>query len=429
MEMIRLWFQHYPMLAGMAFGVLILAGLGLVFGVLMHQAGLSLKPLLWFLVLIGLIGGPQAIMQVLDVVAFQRQAGQPAMESVALRPVSWKTVFGPEADPDLITDPRVPLQAVLAGAQAASLSFNAEGESALAARFDSPQAVAQALAAYVAFFQLDQADGSNETGRTGQRYAGTGEWNHVVAAGNELYAWTGPSRASVESRRVQSLGAIPATAKTQRAHEARLVTGSLGWNIMLPFAVVNLIVVVLWFFWGAAWAARVMPEATLATSPMGATNVRQRILAAYGADSPVQVSTNADGSLTLDWRYGDAQWLDLMRIHKFKRTERLVLQLDEADHTVRVREYWSAFEASAGADGAHMQWQAASGMQFFRLEQERVFGVQLDAQGRATGELSKTIRFDLQAMKRPALQAVLNAGWNWQPTLLAGPAWLRWLTG
>ena len=57
-------------------------------------------------------------------------------------------------------------------------------------------------------------------------------------------------------------------------------------------------------------------------------------------------------------------------------------------------------------------------------------GVQLDARGRPTGALSHTLTLDAQALKRPALDTVLRAGWSWQPVLIdRAPAWLRWLTG
>lgn len=440
MDVLKFWFNEYPVLLGLAFGLVVLLGLGVLLGILMHRAGMSLRPLVWFFVLMTLVAGPQAVMHVLDVVAFKRQqAGAAGGAATALQPVPWGQVFGPGADPDLVTDPRVPLQALLSEAEAASLSFNAKGESALAARFPTAAQASRAREAYAAFFQFAQAAGSEAVGWTARRYGGAGEWNHVVAAGNELYAWTGPSRESVVARRESALGplgadglvaAAPAAGVApKRAHEARLVTGRLGWQVMLPFAALNLAVVVLWFFWGAGWASRVSPVDAGGTAPLSAMELRQRVQAAYGADSPIRAGIAADGAITLDWQYGDARWLDLMRAHGMKRVQRLVLHPDESDHTVRVREYWSAFDALAGADGLRLQWQEASGIQFFRVEQLRVFGVQLDGQGRPTGAWSHAARLDVQAMKQPALDAVTRAGWRWQPVLLQGPAWLRWLTG
>jgi hypothetical protein len=458
------WFGEYPMLAGIAFGVLVVAVLVVVFGVLMHRSGLSLRPLVWFVVLLALVAGPQAVVHVLDVVAYQRQSatapvdampaavpppsdvwpGDPARKADAPAappgpgPVPWDTVFGPDADPVLMVDPRTSLETVLGAAEEARLSFAASGASALAARFASPDAAAAAFERYIRIFQFASTTGNAAVGVTGQRYGGLSEWNHVVRAGNELYAWTGPDRADVIAKRERALGRLDGSAHTpaaladaapatlQRAHETRLVSGNLGWQVMVPFAAVNLIAVVLWFFWGAAWAARTEP-APVAPGP--ADVLRGRLLAAYGGESPVTGAVQPDGSVVLDWNYADARWLDHMRAHRMKRTHRLVLHFDEAARTVRVRELWSAFDASAGAGSARLEWHADSGIQFFRLEQRRVFGAQLDAAGRPAGALGAGYTFDLQAMKQPAVDAVTAAGWRWQPALVNGPAWLRWLTG
>jgi hypothetical protein len=67
-------------------------------------------------------------------------------------------------------------------------------------------------------------------------------------------------------------------------------------------------------------------------------------------------------------------------------------------------------------------------MQFFELERRQVFGVQLDASGEPTGELSKAYTFNLQELKQPIIQVVTASGWTWQPVIWNAPASLRWLT-
>jgi hypothetical protein len=52
--------------------------------------------------------------------------------------------------------------------------------------------------------------------------------------------------------------------------------------------------------------------------------------------------------------YADAQLFDLMHAHNMRCTHKLVLELDEHSHKVRVREYWSLFDASAGLNDAHL---------------------------------------------------------------------------
>jgi hypothetical protein len=117
-----------------------------------------------------------------------------------------------------------------------------------------------------------------------------------------------------------------------------------------------------------------------------------------------------------------------MRAYKMRRTHKLDLALDEHSHKVRVREYWSAFDASAGLNDVRLRWTAAMGMQFFQFEHRRVVGVQLDPSGKPTGELSGSYSFNLQELKQPILDTVTASGWIWQPVMWNAPAGLRWLT-
>jgi hypothetical protein len=64
----------------------------------------------------------------------------------------------------------------------------------------------------------------------------------------------------------------------------------------------------------------------------------------------------------------------------------------------------------------------------FQREHQRVFGVQLDEQGRFKPQLSYAYNFNLEEMKAPLMEAVAHAGWDWRPTVWQGPTWLRWLT-
>ncbi|CAL95651.1 hypothetical protein [Azoarcus olearius] len=431
MHRLHHWFAEYPVLVGLAAAAAITLLVAAVLAVTMHRAGVSLKPLVWIFVLIGLIGLPQAAVHVLDVIRFEQQRAdaQPAQAAAVLQPVPWELVFGHNADPSLMTDPRAALAPVLGEAAIAVLSFTAEGESALAARFADARAATRALDAYGNFFQFALARGSDRAGWTARRYGGGGEWNHVVVAGNELYAWTGPSREAVIARRERVLGSWqpPPPTPPQRAHEARLVSGSLSGPALLGFAALNLAAVVAWFFWGAAWAARTDPGPD--AHPMPASVLRLQVLAAYAGGGPVQADAAPDGSILLDWNYADARWFDLMHLHRLQRTQRLVLNFDEAERTVRVREYWSRIDTSAGYGGLRLAWQHSSGIELFRVEEERHYGIQLDAAGRPSGELVHATRFDSRLLKQPAIDRVTAAGWRWQPTLVSAPRWMRWLTG
>jgi hypothetical protein len=197
-------------------------------------------------------------------------------------------------------------------------------------------------------------------------------------------------------------------------------------GLMAGIVSLNLIVAGLWFFKGSAWAARV--DGSKAAMPVSRAMLRDELLALNTSDVPVHVTTRLDGAIEINWRYADARWFDLMRVHRMKRTHRLVLLLDEPRHTVRVREYWSALDASAEARNLRFDWKTASGIQFFALEHTRIIGARLGAEGKPGGELSAGYTFDLQALKRPFIEATTRAGWRWQPVAWNAPESLRWIT-
>jgi hypothetical protein len=411
----------------------------------MRRVGVSLKPLVFFFGFLAIIAVPQLVVHLLDAFVHAREIRQQSSEGAtastatvapsALQPVSWNIVFGPDADPSLITDAKRGLDYILSDALEARISFNASGETALAARFANAEAAAAALNRYGSFFQFAQVTGSDAGGWTARRFNGQGEWNHVVAAGNELYAWSGNTKENVEANRIRALGPLPASSAVVGAMsassaslQAQVSTGlSSNWRAMTAFLVINLSLAVFWFFKGSSWSVRQPPHPR--TRPEPATSLRDRLLALNQQEIPVQIITSPNSdTLEITWRYTDAQWLDLMRTHKMRRTHKLVLGFDEHSHTARVREYWSTFDASAGPDDLRLNWTAARGMQFFEFEHRRVFGGQLDANGKPTGELSKAYTFNLQELKQPIIEAVTASGWTWQPVMWNAPRSLRWFT-
>ena len=439
--------SEYPILIGITVFVAISLLLAVSLGVLMRRARVSLKPLVLFFGFLAIIAVPQTIVHLLDAFVHARQIrGTPRREAIpslasatpsALQPVSWAIVFGPNADPSLITDAKRGLVYILSDALAAKISFNATGETALAARFANAEAAGAALNRYGSFFQFTKVSGSDAGGWTARRFNGQGEWNHVVAAGNELYAWSGSTKENVEANRIRALGPLPtedgsssigAASASSAPSKTQVSTRlSSNWRAMTAFLVINLSLAGFWFFKGSAWSVRQLPRP--GTRPEPAVLLRERLLALNQQDLPVQVVAPPDGNtVNVSWRYADARWFDLMRAHEMRRTHKLVIGLDEPSHTARVREYWSAFDASAGLTDLHLNWTVARGMQFFEFEHRRVFGVPLDASGKPTGELSKAYTFNLQELKQPIIEAVTASGWTWQPVMWDAPNGLRWLT-
>lgn len=445
MERFLVWMRDNPQWVGLAFALVVLLVLAGVLGFSMARAGVSLRPLIWFFGFIAIIAGPQAVVHLLDGYAVYKSRTEavppgdravegPIPEGPGLAPVPWEKVFGPGADPSLMVDARQGLAPVLAGAEDSKLSFQADGTSALAARFASEKEASAALNRYGTFFGFSQAEGSDATGWTAKRYAGQGEWNHVVVAGPELYAWTGPSREVVVAARERALGAwsvpVAGSSPSPGAAGPAVYQSPVGdrlrnhKGLMAAILVLNLVAAVLWFFKGSAWVARA--DAAAGILPLPAESLRGRLLELNRSGLPTEVTLLETGNkLSIQWRYTDAKWIDLMRARSVRKIHRLVLELDEPARTVRVLEYTSAFDASAGADGVKVEWRAGMGIQFFAFEQQRMLGLVLGPDGKPTGEWSTGYTFNLAEFKAPYLQTVTRAGWHWQPLVWDTPRWLR----
>lgn len=452
-------FREYPAVAGVAVFLGVSVVLFVVLATMMRGTATGLRPLVFFFGFLAIVGGPQAVVHLMDAWAHRqglvREAARSAAEASGASSaatvvseggvagveggegaVAWSKVFGADADPGLITDAKRGLEPVVGEALEARISFRQSGESALAARFEDAAAAARAMERYAEFFRFEGVTGNREAGWTARRHGGQGEWNHVVRRGRELYAWSGANRELVERRRVEVLGAMPeemvdeaprAVAVGRASKRAVSTRLSQQPRVALAFVAINLVLAVGWFFKAAAWCSRVSPEAGVVA--VDGAGLRGRLLELGAGDGPMEVRAGGDGrSVEVTWRYADARWLDLMRANRLRRVHRLVLELDEAARKVRVREYWSAFDASAGLDGVRVAWKAAVGIQLFQVDHRKIAGVVLDANGRPTGEGGVTIRWDLQAMKAPVIAAVTGNGWTWQPVVWSGPAGLRWLT-
>lgn len=190
--------------------------------------------------------------------------------------------------------------------------------------------------------------------------------------------------------------------------------------ILLPY-----LLLLAWVFVRlATWAMTFEPVPGV--RPIGAPELRQRLLLLNDGAFPftVKPGKRAD-ELVVDWKYADATWLDLMRVHHVSSLSRFVLRIDEADRTVRVREQQSRFDASAGLGGLSLSFSAQWGaVTFYEFRQETFYGVQIE-HGRPVPRLSYTYRFDIQEMREPLQKLATENGW----TFKAVPLFVKGLTG
>ena len=427
------------MLGGLAIVVLVFG----ISAILMTRYGVSLRPLAFMGGFLAIVAGPQVafhLAQALGVIpkrdlawTFGKDrvhAGYAEKEEVlgaaGGRFVDAAAVFGPGVDPDLVTDLRRPgMDSPFAAADVAQMAIIPPASSAIVARYPDLAAASLALQRYIAMAAgTSIAPGSDGTVSFTRPQ---GDAVKAVVAGRTLLVLSGPDERSVAERLRSSRIVVPRPTGLLTP-----VDPSAGdfWlyrpRVLVAIIAVLMIIATVYFFRASAWAATVPAREGVPAQPL--SYVRERLLGVNSIDVPFTVAEHDDGRIAVTWRFADAKWVDLARAHGMRNTHRLILELDDATKTVYPTEQFSRLDWSAGAGGGSVRWSTATGITFFQLEHQRVFGLQLDERGRFVPKLSYSYTFNLQEMKAPFMTAVTESGWQWRPTIWQGPQWLRWLT-
>lgn len=400
---------------------------------ILRASGASLRPIVFLATLMLPLAG-------LFLVAGLVRARTPGAEPQATFTLAVKDgqfadrarLFGADLPAGQIRDAKAVFPEFFASAEHAELGIAGNGETALVAQFPTADAAQRAAEFLWQWFRVTQTSGDEAQGWRGRRGLNE-DYFELLRTGRHLFLWTALTPDACAARRAAS-GAITAAPDWQPrpptpAFPALQPLGALFHSPAVKLGGLLLLAALytLWFFKGAAWAGS---SPALPGAPrLAAAELASRLAAINEFEVPFRIEPGPrPNEFFATWRYAEAKWVDLARARGMRRTFRIRLSLDEAAHTVRATDYAAGFEWSAGRGGAEIQWQAMMGIVFFQSEQQRVFGLQLDEQGRFQPQLAYTYQFNLNEMKAPLMQAVNRAGWTWRPTLWQGPAWLRWLT-
>lgn len=433
MQSIQAWVEANPVLMGIAAFAIILTFLMLVIGTMMRRSGLSLRPIWFFLGFVAIIGGPQAVYHIMNTKSPNRVAGSSrAVNSDVLaiendRFAHPAKVFGEDVDITLIQPAKQIFPEFLSNAIHAEMAFFVTNETVLAAIFPDNASAQQALQHYTQTLQVSDLSGSDSAGWVGSR-GSANDRVRLIVSGPLFMVWTAQHDEILAQRGLalkSALGDTIAVAAPSPAID-NVPFGDL--RLALLFLASNVLAAVLWFFKGATWAASSQPAP--GAEPISLEQLRDKLLAVNKTDTPVEVTTSDDGNMIdITWRYADARWIDHASAHGLRRVHKISMTLDESSHTARVLEYWSAIDWSAGGKGANIQWHAARGINFFNFQHQRVFGLQVSADGKLIPNVSYAYTFNLQELKQPFIQAVTRSGWTWKPVFFLAPKWLRWLAG
>ena len=189
---------------------------------------------------------------------------------------------------------------------------------------------------------------------------------------------------------------------------------------LLPY----IVLVALIFIRLVSWAMTFEPVPGV--QAIQAQDLRMRLLEMNNDAFPFSVTPGKRADeLIVNWKYADAVWFDLMRLHKISSLSRFIIRLDETDHTARVREFESQFEASAGLGGVSLSQDTKWGaITFYEYQKESVYGIQI-RQGRPVPVFSYTYHFDIREMRDPLLKLITETGWTFRSVTLP----FKWLTG
>ena len=385
---------------------------------LMNSRGLSLKPIWWFAGLMLLVGFPQLTYHAIVAISAPRSSPLPPGGTV---PAS-SGIENPEllfTTPEGATVVDIPPQSaagLFARAEQGRLLTMKNGDTVMIARFGSSDQAGRAVGDYLRESGLEssaQPDGAGGFTIPGNdRRVG-----RVYARGNVLVVHTTVDDSSVAPGRVPAPTADPMK---------RLTASTSGKVIAASALILYTLFVSVYFLKGSAWATRV--DAKPVERALSASELRERLLALNTLDIPFRIEVSSEGEFFAIWKYAEAKWIDLARAHGMRRIHRIRMTLDADHRMIRATDYQSSYDWSAGGGGGNIAWKASTGIVFFQYEHQRVFGLQLDSDGRPTPQLTYAYTFDLQEMKSPLVETVTRAGWRWQPVAWQAPPWLRWLT-
>jgi hypothetical protein len=401
-------------------GIFLIAAVVITISVFFASSrGVSLKPIWWFCGFFLLVGLPQLIYHAFIPDSPSNARAKQTNSAMYGRPAipDPETLFTVAPEGAVVND--IPPQSafgVFARAEAGRHLTLPNGDTIMIARFQSATDASRAVGEYLRDSGLESS--ANADGSGGFVVPGNdSRFARVYASGKVLVM-----HATTEGLSGRPYG-VQATDTADPVK--RLMTTTSGKAIVASVLLVYTLLVSVYFLKGIAWGTRV--DAKSVERVLSAAELKERLLALNTPDVPFQIEAHDDGELSATWNYADAKWVDLARARGMRRIHRVRMNLDEASRKVRATDYQSAYDWSAGAGGAGIAWKVSTGVVLFQYEHQRVYGLQLDSQGRPTRKLSYAYTFDLEEMKSPLIESVTQAGWQWQPVAWQAPPWLRWL--
>ena len=198
--------------------------------------------------------------------------------------------------------------------------------------------------------------------------------------------------------------------------------GAAGWvgsplTIAVVAGLVVIAVLLLNYLLMRLLLSRLAAAPAAGVAAVDRTALEQRLLALNAPECPWLVRRDDRADLLVEWKFADAAWWGVLAKSGLRKAYRLRLYFDETGHRCGALDEFGEVDWSAGVLGAprvYFQRSFFRGVQLMRKERGVAYGFKAP-----TGGAGKVLdySFDINALKRPVIEAVTGAGWTYQPIL------------
>ena len=327
----------------------------------------------------------------------------------------------PEIGERPVTPPDVPAVSLLPPGQRASIPYRGTADAAefratdgrhlIALRFPSSDAAREAFArerdARLKRPEVTSSSAADTPAVRYFRYSGkdqhalgwvSGTWLFIAEAGN------GPAlTALIAASGVGGMG------KTS-SFESPVALGA-----MFALSLVALLAALFGLIYLVMRSIAVRPAAGIPA--VSRSELVRRLTALNAPDRPWIARMGPEADLIVEWKYADATWWGVLAKSGLRKSYRLRLYFDEANHRCGALDEFGELDWSAGllaAPRVHFSSSFFRGVQLVRMERGVAYGLKTP-----TGGPTKVLdyKFDINDVKQPVIDAVTGGGWTYQPVL------------
>ncbi len=196
-------------------------------------------------------------------------------------------------------------------------------------------------------------------------------------------------------------------------HVGKVLSGLLGYFLALVPA---------WSYC-ATWASKIEPKAGVL--PISREDLVGKLLAINDPKLPWQIKRGEKEDLIAEWKIVDEKWVDMFAANRINRVHKLRFRFEPKNYTVHIQDVERNVAWRVGVDGrpqATLRASGARGINFYQYDWGASYGV-IYKDGKLKVDFAYNYKFNLQEMKNPLIEIVVENGWIWKGALTVSPFW------